>query len=186
MLVKLNNVRLSFPELWEPTQFQGTGPKSYKAAFLFEPNSKTHKDITAAIESVAKETFKTKAAATVESVKNNSQKCCLYSGESKSYDGYQGMMVLSASRAESDGMPLILGGGPDRKSPLSESERGMIYAGCYVNASVDIWAQDNKWGKGFRAQLRGVQFLRDGDSFGAGSPTSVDEFDSIDAEDDLT
>src|ERR1700687_6134974 len=133
MLLKLNNVRLSFPELREPTQFQGTGPKSYKAAFLFEPNSVTHKEIVAAIESVAKEAFKGKAKDIIKSVEDNSQKCALYSGENKAYDGYQGMMLLSASRAEKDGMPLILGGGHDRKSPLSESERGMIYGGCYVN-----------------------------------------------------
>jgi hypothetical protein len=185
MIVKLNNVRLSFPDLWEATQFHGTGPFSYKAAFLFKPDSAEHKAITAAIEAVMTEKFKAKAKSVIADTKDNSQKCCLYSGDSKSYEGYEGMMVLSTTRRQEDGMPLILGGGPDRKSPLSEKERGMIYGGCYVNASVDIWAQNNEFGKAARAQLRGIQFLRDGDSFGAGVPVSDNEFDSIEAPDDL-
>jgi hypothetical protein len=57
---------------------------------------------------------------------------------------------------------------------------GKPYAGCYVNASIELWAQDNAYGKRINATLRGVQFVRDGDSFGAGSRAAApDEFDEI-------
>lgn len=49
-----------------------------------------------------------------------------------------------------------------------------------MNASIELWAQDNKqFGKRINAQLRGVQFLRDGDAFAAGSPASEDEFEDL-------
>ena len=51
-----------------------------------------------------------------------------------------------------------------------------IYSGCYVDCSVEIWAQDNQYGQRVNAQLRGVMFVRDGDAFGAGGSASADEF----------
>jgi hypothetical protein len=50
-----------------------------------------------------------------------------------------------------------------------------------VNGTVEVWAQDNKFGKGIRATLRGVQFVKDGDAFSAGTPVSEDDFDEIEA-----
>ena len=48
-----------------------------------------------------------------------------------------------------------------------------------VNATVNVWAQDNKYGKRVNAQLLGVQFYADGDSFGGGAVGSVDDFDDL-------
>ena len=66
------------------------------------------------------------------------------------------------------------------------ADDGIVYSGCYVNASIDIYAFDNV-GKGNSAGLRGVQFLRKGDAFGGGAAADESEFDEIGvAEDDLT
>ena len=64
------------------------------------------------------------------------------------------------------------------RSPLSRTS-GRPYAGCYVNASLEFWAQDNQWGKRINCTLRGVQFYRDGDSFSAGRPADSDEFEDV-------
>ena len=64
------------------------------------------------------------------------------------------------------------------RSPLTEAD-GVIYAGCYVNASIEFWAQDNNFGKRINAQLRGVQFNGDGDAFSAGRPADADEFEEV-------
>ena len=57
---------------------------------------------------------------------------------------------------------------------------GLPYSGCYVNASIELWAQDNNYGKRINASLRGVQFYRDGDAVaGGGGPASEDEFDDL-------
>jgi hypothetical protein len=64
------------------------------------------------------------------------------------------------------------------KSPLTEQD-GKPYAGCFVNASVELWPQDNNYGKRVNASLRGVQFFRDGDAFAGGGAASEDEFDDL-------
>lgn len=193
-IVQLQNVRLSFPDLWEAVQYEGKGPFNYGGSFLQPENQpvmvqqadKSWKKSTMAkvFEAVAAEQWKGKAAAVLDSIRNNSQKCCWVDGNTKDYDGYEGNFVLSAKRGQEKGAPLIL----DRnKSPLTASS-GKPYAGCYVNATVEIWAQDNKWGKGMRATLRGVQFVSDGDAFSAGTPLSDDDFTEIgdpETEDDI-
>jgi hypothetical protein len=55
--------------------------------------------------------------------------------------------------------------------PLTAAD-GRPYGGCFVDASVDIWAQDNSWGKRINAKLRWVQFRGDGDAFSGGAPVS--------------
>lgn len=194
VIVQLKDVRLSFPDLFEAKQFEGQGPFSYRAAFLQSEDQKVYlqqadkswKPTTMAkvIEAVAADAWKTKAGTILKTLEGNPQKCCWYDGNQKSYDGYEDNFVLSASRGQDKGRPLVM----DRdKTPLTERD-GKPYAGCYVNATVEIWAQDNKFGKGIRATLRGVQFLRDGDAFSAGTPVNEDEFDEIEApetEDDI-
>ena len=44
---------------------------------------------------------------------------------------------------------------------------------------IDIWAQDNNFGKRVNASLGGVQFLRDGDAFAGGGVAAPDDFDDI-------
>ena len=60
-------------------------------------------------------------------------------------------------------------------------EDGRPYGGCYVNATVRLWAQDGvknpKWGKRVNAQLRAVQFWAEGEPFGESSVDAADEFD---------
>ena len=102
-------------------------------------------------------------------------KVCYWSGDTKEYDGYAGQMALTAKRQESKGRPLVI---DKDKSPLTEAD-GKPYAGCYVNASVEIWAQENKYGKTLRCELLGLQFAADGDAFSAGSVADEADFDDL-------
>ncbi|SEB24765.1 ssDNA-binding protein [Paraburkholderia sartisoli] len=193
-IIKVENARLSFPDLFEAKQFEGAGPFSYRAAFLMpegqtvytQQPDKSWKKTTMekVIAAVAAEAWKAKADAILKTLQGNPQKMCWYDGNLKEYDGYADNFVLSASRGQDKGRPVI----KDRDaSPLSEKD-GKPYAGCYVNGTVEIWAQDNKFGKGIRATLRGVQFLKDGDAFSAGTPLNEDELGAIDTpetEDDI-
>ena len=52
-----------------------------------------------------------------------------------------------------------------------------------MNASIELWAQDNSFGKRVNASLRGVQFLKDGDAFAGGGAASDDEFDDLATDD---
>ena len=70
------------------------------------------------------------------------------------------------------------------KTPLTE-EDGVIYDGCYVTAIIQLWAQDNKFGKRINANLIGVQFKGQGEALGsAAESVSDDDFDDDDFDDD--
>ncbi len=172
MKVKLSNVRLAFPALYEAKTVNGEGKPAFSAVFLIDAGSPQIKAINQAIEAVAKDKWGAKADAYLKQMRAG-DKLCLHDGDLKSaYDGFAGMLFISARSAT---RPLVLDAD---KTPLTEKD-GKPYAGCYVNASIELWPQDNNYGKRVNASLRGVQFLRDGDAFAGSAPASDDEFDDV-------
>jgi hypothetical protein len=172
MKLKLTNVRLAFPTLFEAKTVNGEGKPAFSASFLISPDDPQVKVINAAIEQVAKEKWGAKAEAVLKQMRAQ-DKVCLHDGDLKSnYDGFPDNLYVSSRSAT---RPLVI---DKDKSPLAESD-GKPYAGCYVNASIELWAQDNNYGKRVNASLRGVQFFRDGDAFAGGGAASEDEFDEI-------
>jgi hypothetical protein len=161
---------LAFPDLFEARQFDGKGPFTYGAAFLMEPTSPEKAALDAAIQEAATAKWGVKAPEILKGIVGQSQKCCFVSGDTKSnYDGYAGMWALSAKRQQDSGHPKVV----DQKlNDLSPSD-GKPYGGCYVTAKVEIWAQDNNFGKGIRATLIAVQFVKDGDAFSATGPADT-------------
>jgi hypothetical protein len=182
MRVKLNDVRIAFCQsVFEAEQYQGKGVARHSATFLVEPGSANDKAIQKAIEAEAQAKWPKKWQAMLESMRGNSNKYCYQKGDLKEYDGFAGMMYIGAHRKQTDGQPLLI---DQHKNPLKPSD-GKPYGGCYVNCSFDIYAQDGE-NSGIRAGLMGIQFLRDGDSFGGAGKSKGDEFDDIEApEDDL-
>ena len=175
----VKNVRISFPKLFNAESFAGdpTSKPAYSASFLLPPNHPQLKALKAAIVAVAKEKWAEKAPAMLKAIESKDASC-LHDGNNKAdTDGYAGNFYLSA---RSYTRPLVI----DRdKTPLTEAD-GVIYGGCFVNVLVDIYAQDSQFGKRINAVLKGVQFLRDGDSFGGGAPASPDAFDDLSDQDD--
>jgi len=171
MKIKLNNVRLSFPALFRKAVFNGEETK-YEATFLLnkEEHAAKIKEIDGAIKAKLKDDLK--------GAKLGPDKICFKDGDEIDYDGYAGHMSIKAS---SNDRPMVI----DRnKSPLTEDDQ-KIYAGCYVNAIVELWAQNNQWGKRVNCNLLAVQFFKDGEPFGDGIRASVDDFDAFgDDEDD--
>jgi len=169
--LKLENVRLSFPVLFEAKAFEPGAKPRFDATFLIEPGSKNDKAIRRAIAEVAKETYGAKAEAHLKAYEGNANKYCYLDGDLKEYDGYEGMMYLAC---HSSARPMVI----DRdKTPLVEQD-GKPYAGCYVNATVDIYAQSGKY-PGIRSSFNAVQFAGDGDAFGGGERGSMDDFEDL-------
>ena len=172
----LKNVRLSFPNLFEPA-IVGDDPKAkprYSAMLILSPDHPQLADIKAKMQAVSKEKWNTKAVEIYNGL-SKSDKLALHDGDTKAqYDGVAGNFFISAASQES-ARPTVI---DQNKAPLTAKD-GKPYAGCYVNASIDLWAQDNGFGKRINAQLRGVQFLRDGDAFAAGRPADSDEFEEV-------
>jgi hypothetical protein len=169
--IMLKNVRLSFPALWRAEAFKPGDEPKFKATFLVSKDSPQIKEIEVKILAVLKEKFPQKADALLRQIRGNRNKFCFQDGDDQEYDGYAGCMALSA---KSKTRPSIFDG---NKNPLAEDD-GKPYPGCYVNASVDLFAYDSQ-GAGVSASLRGVQFLRDGDAFTAGRPADSDEFEEV-------
>lgn len=175
--MKLTDVRLSFPALFVPEQYQGQGEPSFRAQLLIPADSPLRKQVDEEIMRIAVATWGAKAASILKANEGIPQKHCFIDGAKRAYDGYEGMWALSATRPGKKGPPLRY----DRQKNLIDKDNGTIYAGCYVNASVSFWAQKNNYGNCVRCELLGVQFARDGDSFGGGSKPDPEDFDDISA-----
>ncbi|EBP0013163.1 DUF2815 family protein [Salmonella enterica] len=172
MKIRLNNVRLAFPALFEAKTVNGEGKPTFSARFILSPDHPGVKAVNEAIEAVAKAKWGDKAELTLKTLRAQ-LKVCLHNGDEKpEYDGFPGNMFVSASN---QARPTVI----DRDRTDLIAADGRPYAGCYVNAVVEIWAQDNNFGKRVNASLSGVQFLRDGDAFTGGQPASADEFDDM-------
>ena len=172
MKLNINNVRLAFPELFEAKTVNGEGVPAYSCSLLLPPDSPYIKEINAAIETVAKAKWADKAASILK-VARASDKLCLHDGDLKAnYAGYAGNFYVSC---RSIARPTVI----DRdKAPLTAAD-GRPYSGCYVNALIELWPMDNLYGKRINAQLRGVQFYKDGEAFSSSSAATAAEFEDL-------
>jgi len=174
MDILLKDVRLSFPDLFNAVEFKtGDGKFRWNASFLIEPGSANDKLIREAIQTEAKAVWGVNAAKQLKTCEGQSNKYCYLDGNTKAYDGYEGMMCLAAHRpAKVKGRdqvpPLVL---DNNKAPLT-SDTGRVYAGCFVNAKVSIYVQSGE-NPGVRASFSAVQFWRDGDAFSANTPSDA-------------
>ena len=174
MKIKLANVRLAFPQVFEAKTVNGEGKPAFSANFLIDPADPQVKVIQAAIDAVGKEKWGAKAEGILKQMRA-ADKTALHNGDLKStYDGFAGNLYVSARNPL---RPLVL---DSNKAPLTAQD-GKPYAGCFVNASIELWAQDNNYGKRVNATLMGVQFFKDGDSFTGGGVASEDDFDDVSA-----
>lgn len=169
-VIRLDNVRLSFPHLFTANAMQEGQEKKFSATFLMD--TEKHKDLIGKIEKTIERLALDKWK------KKISFKQCLRDGEEKEgTDGYgEGVRFLSASKKT---RPNVVDRNMD---PLIE-EDGKIYAGCYVNASIRLWVQDNQYGKRVNAELRTVQFVKDGESFGVAPCKPTDDFGPLGQDD---
>jgi hypothetical protein len=185
---KLNNVRCSFLTLGEPEYFGGQKQKPsdkrrWSSTFLIPTGSQLDKEINMLMEQVAAEKWEKKAATILANIRSDPKASCYTDGNRKDYEGYKDHWALTAHRNEDKGRPLVF---DTDKSPiykpdneLYEGKAGRIYSGCYVNAQVEFWAQDNTSGKGLRCTLLGIQRKGDGLAFSGGTAPDADAFDEI-------
>lgn len=175
--IMLNNVRLAFPTLWTPQRVNNQGEPRFSASLLMTPDHPDIPKLKKTLQRVAEKKWGAKASSVLKQLIAG-DRICLHDGDMKpDYDGFPGNKFVSAN---SKVRPLAV----DRdRTPLSEDD-GRLYSGCYVNAKIDIWPQDNKYGKRLNAQLQGVQFVADGEAFAGGRPADIDEFAELEGVDE--
>lgn len=173
MKVIINGGRLAFANLFEPRAVNGQGEPKCNANIILDPRTqKAELDkVIAAIQQVAAEKWKDKASVVLQTLKAKGD-ICLQDGATKAeYDGFEGMVFISAGNKA---RPVVV---DQFKSPLNAAD-GKPYSGCYCNFSIDVWAQDNQYGKRINAKLLAVQFARDGEAFSGGAGYDEADFES--------
>jgi hypothetical protein len=179
--IMLKNVVLAFPALAEPQSF-GEGEPAYGAKFPIKPNSEQHKAIEAAILAEATEAWKDKAVSVLKMLEEDgkvafTKKVYRSKKTGEAYQGFDGTHYLSTRNAKTQ--PSVYNAYGDDVVGKADIERD-AFSGAVVNASIEIWAQDNKWGRRINCSLRGVMLTGEGENFGGGStPASADEFSSF-------
>lgn len=172
MKLKLKNVRLAFPVLFEAKTVNGEGEPAFSASFLMPPDHPSVADINAAVEEIGKG----KWGAKWPSIKKElaaKDKLPIHDGDLKErYAGFAGNVYVNARSKVRPGVF-------DRDTSTLQASDGKPYAGCYVVGSIELYAQDNNYGKRVNATLRGVQFLKDGEAFSGGAPAGADEFEDL-------
>jgi hypothetical protein len=163
----LKNVRLSFPSLFQKAEFDGVKTK-FEGTFLLDKTTQADqiKIVEKAIDDFLSAKFPNGAPKSIK-------RTVFVDGDSKDYDGYANQMGFKGSNTK---RPTVIN---RDKSPITE-EDDILYAGCYVNAIVDLWYSDHpKGGKQVLGNVMGVQFVKEGESFGTDTTSSADEFDDL-------
>lgn len=172
--ITIQNVRLAFPVLFVPRATTGDdgkpGKPKYSANFIIPPDHPQMDELRKLIMTVATEQWKEEAPTIMKALRLQ-DRICLHDGATKAkYAGFDGNLFISAN---SDVAPSVF----NRDRTVLTADSGKPYAGCFVDVSLDVFAQDHKkWGKRVNAGLRGVRFLRDGDAFSAAERAAPDEF----------
>ncbi len=179
-------VRLAFPHLFTKREpMAGSdGKAKFEATLILQPGGENARKVEEAIVAVCKEKYgadwKDHYAEFADDQKGLRKGSLKRDKSDAIYDGFEGNLYVVAKNENRPGVF-------NRAAvPVVGGDDGFPYGGCYVNAEVDVWAL-KKTGvkKRIVNDLLGVQFSRDGDSFGAGSaPSKASSFANLSAADD--
>lgn len=173
--VYLKNVRLSFANIFEPKGFNGGEPR-YSASFLISKEDEENLfKVKEAIKNVTKMEWNNDAP------KFKETHLCLRDGDDEEWEGYENHYFVSSGNRlkvavrDIDGTDLTLD--DEFNTPGNKPK-----SGDYVNAIIEVWAQNNSYGKRINANLVGVQFVKKGERFGKTSEDDLFSETTIKAE----
>jgi hypothetical protein len=178
----LRNVRLSYEHIFTPSKFDDTQEAKYSATFII---GKDHPDLPA-VKRAFYEAGQEQFAADFNGKGWPKGYTCSLKDADVDTDGngelladknaaYKGCYILEANSTR---RPVAV----NRNKAAVTEEDGIIYSGCYVNASLAAAGYTfGKVKKGVKAYLNGVQFVKDGERFGS---DALSDFDALDGEDD--
>lgn len=167
-IIKLENVRLSYPHLFTPAKALEAGKEEkFQATFLLDKTKHAAliKKIEGLTERLALDKFHKKVPLKHKPLRD---------GNEVETEGYGDEVMFV--RSSSDKRPVVV----DRDlTPLTKDDP-KPYAGCFVNATIRLFAYEHPTGgRGVSCGLRAVQFVKDGESFGAGPVKAEDEFTAV-------
>ena len=189
-IIYLSNVRVSFPQLVEPkktTNEKGEVRTAWSADFILPPDSQQYKQVMQQYMTLASEKWKERAQTIMQMIQADRKSRCYGNGAEKvnkttllPYDGYEGNAYVSAISNRQPQMIQPNGQPVDASNSMAYQAiaRG-VYGGCYVNAAIRLWLQENTHGRGVRCDLVAIQFSKDGDAFGGGGADVTGMFGAV-------
>lgn len=174
--------RISFPYLFEPAtppSNSNDGKPRYGLVAMIPKGDALYDEIKKAFATEAREKWGAKGEQIMNACLADKISSALRDGDLTMVDAFRNHWVLHCYRAESSGRPMVV---DRKKSPIAATD-GLIYPGVHCNIVFDTWLQDNTSGKGLRAGLIGVQFVKHDVPLGGAAAASADEFDILEDED---
>lgn len=183
MEIILTKVRNAFPAHYEPRAMAGdaNSKPAYGGKAIIEPGSKNDKLLEETLLKVAEDKWPGKGKQVLDKLIADG-KVCYTQGpyldkDGEARDGFEGMYYLSMRSEKLK--PTV----KDKfNQTVTEGQAGAPYAGCFTHMAVDIWAQDNQYGRRINCTLQGVMFADDGPAFGGGRPANDSTFAGMAAE----
>lgn len=188
----ITKARLSFPHIISPQAAKNdpAKPGTYGADLIL---SETSPDWIAFMNHYAttiQEKFKDQAPIVMTLIQAKTKLRCFGNGNEKIngktgeiYSGYAGNMFISTKTSDYRQPQIInaLGQKIDNANAMLYRDlTSKMYAGCYVNAVVKPWIQDNEHGRAYRCELVALQFAADGEHFGKPEADVTDLFGAVD------
>lgn len=156
--------RMMFPNLFEPSGFEGSEKQTYSCLLVF-PNGTDLTPLNDAIKAAFVAKFPKGAAGAWNPVRD---------GNEKVDDWGEVFKDAKYIRVSSVFQPTVVN---RKKQEILEKDQ--VYSGCYARAVVAPYAFDTRGNKGVAIGLDAVQILRDGEPLGGGS-SSVKLFGDLD------
>ena len=182
--------RVSFPWIVDPqvkTNDKGEVQTSYNADLIFAPNDPGFQKFMQTYAAMAQEKWKENAQAAMQRIQADRKTRCYGAGEEKAsqktfqvHPGYAGNVYITTRSPRQpqiirpDGIPVDPSNTMELRAVASK-----IYGGCYANAVIKPWLQQNNSGIGIRCDLIAIQFAGDGEAFGAGAADVTGMFGSV-------
>jgi hypothetical protein len=165
----VSNVRLSYPHLFKPwaKNPEKETPK-YSGRFLLDKTTQAEdiKALQKHIKGLMEEYFKGR-------IKNDA--LFFRDGGDTGKPEQENMWLIAANEERP---PQLLN---RNKKPVKESD-DLLYAGAYVNVMIRPWKQTNVHGKRINANLLAVQYVKEGERFGAERPDASEAFDEVEGD----
>jgi len=166
-MIKINNVRLSYPFIFQKGSYEGKENDKYTVSLVLDKSDPGHIEAKKIIDDRVNQLFRENKVSR-SSFKDD--KFCI----KESPEEFENSWLIKCGNRKR--ITII-----DRdKTPLAE-EDNRIYAGCYANVVIEMYYYDKQYGKFILSNIYGVQFSKDGECLEGGTPVNaIDDFEDLD------
>lgn len=164
--------RVSFPHVFTPQQYEGSGEPKFSLSAIWEPAKFTagEKKLWAAIEAALDEEAKKRFKAPFNSLPANIKRGLRDGAEKADLEGYgAGKLFANLTSKMRPGVVNLAG----EKIGPEHNNAELFYPGVYARSKVSVYSYDNK-GKGIGLGLNNIQFIRSGARLDARQDAAAD------------